>query len=108
MGQLRLVEVARCLAAGARFILLDEPAAGLTRTEQSALVAEIRNISAGGVGILLMEHNFELICDLCDRVVVLDEGKVVTSGTPSEISEDEHVSSSYLGAFSPVKRRGLP
>jgi branched-chain amino acid transport system ATP-binding protein len=104
MGKVRLVEVARCLAAGAKFVLLDEPAAGLTRDEQAMLSRQIREVAGQGIGVLLVEHNFSLIHELCDRVTVLDEGEVIAIGTPKEIARDPDVLRSYLGATSELAR----
>jgi ABC-type branched-subunit amino acid transport system ATPase component len=98
MGQVRLVEVARCLAADAKFVLLDEPAAGLTREEQLVLCAQIRELAKQGIGVLLVEHNFFLIHELCERVTVLEEGAVIFVGTPDEVARDPGVLRSYLGA----------
>ena len=98
MGQVRLVEVARCLAADAKFVLLDEPAAGLTREEQLVLCRQIRELAKRGIGVLLVEHNFFLIHELCERVTVLDEGDVIFVGTPDEVARDPGVLRSYLGA----------
>ena len=102
MGKVRLVEVARCLAAGARFVLLDEPAAGLTRDERAVLGRQIRELAGQGIGVLLVEHNFSLIHELCERVAVLDEGSVICVGTPDEVARDARVLRSYLGATSEV------
>jgi ABC-type branched-subunit amino acid transport system ATPase component len=98
MGQVRLVEVARCLAADAKFVLLDEPAAGLTREEQLVLCRQIRELAKQGIGVLLVEHNFFLIHELCERVTVLDEGAAIFVGTPDEVARDPGVLRSYLGA----------
>jgi ABC-type branched-subunit amino acid transport system ATPase component len=98
MGQLRLIDVARCLAAGARFILLDEPAAGLTLQEQGALCEQIDEVSSRGIGVLLVEHNFGLIRRMCGRITVLDEGSVVCVGTPAEVVSNPRVLASYLGS----------
>ena len=102
MGQVRLVEVARAMASDARYILLDEPAAGLTRPEQEVLAARIRAVAATGVGVLLVEHNFALIRALCERVTVLDEGRVLCTGSPEEVARDERVLRSYLGAAAEI------
>ncbi len=98
MGQVRLVEVARCLAANAKFVLLDEPAAGLTREEQLVLCGQIRELAKQGIGVLLVEHNFFLIHELCERVTVLEEGAVIFVGTPGDVARDPGVLRSYLGA----------
>jgi branched-chain amino acid transport system ATP-binding protein len=97
MGRVRMVEVARAIAANATFLLLDEPAAGLSRTEQEVLAREIRKLAGRGIGVLLVEHNFGLIRALCDRVTVLDSGRVLFEGTPAEVERDREVLQAYLG-----------
>lgn len=97
MGQVRLVEVARGLAAQARYVLLDEPAAGLTRREQGLLAEQIRAVASRGIGVLLVEHNFALIRSLCDEVTVLETGRVLATGSPAEVAADRKVIDSYLG-----------
>jgi ABC-type branched-subunit amino acid transport system ATPase component len=98
MGRVRMVEVARAMAASARYLLLDEPAAGLSRAEHEVLAREIRKIADAGIGVLLVEHNFALIRLLCDRVTVLDSGRVLLTATPAEVERDEQVLRLYLGA----------
>jgi ABC-type branched-subunit amino acid transport system ATPase component len=98
MGRVRMVEVARAIAANATYLLLDEPAAGLSRTEQEVLAREIRKLAARGIGVLLVEHNFALIRMLCDRVTVLDAGRVLFEGTSAEAERDAQVLQVYLGA----------
>lgn len=99
MGLVRMVEVARGMAAGARYLLLDEPAAGLSGYEQEVLARQIRAVAASGVGVLLVEHNFPLVRALCDTVTVLDFGSVLSAGTPDEVARDPKVVESYLGAI---------
>lgn len=98
MGRVRMVEVARAMAASARYLLLDEPAAGLSREEHEVLAREIRKLADDGIGVLLVEHNFGLIRMLCDRVTVLDSGRVLLTATPQEVERDEQVLRLYLGA----------
>jgi ABC-type branched-subunit amino acid transport system ATPase component len=98
MGRVRMVEVARAIAANAAYLLLDEPAAGLSRAEQEVLAREIRKLAARGIGVLLVEHNFGLIRMLCDRVTVLDSGRVLFEGTPAQVEHDPQVLQVYLGA----------
>jgi ABC-type branched-subunit amino acid transport system ATPase component len=98
MGRVRMVEVARAIAANATYLLLDEPAAGLSRDEQEVLAREIRKLASRGIGVLLVEHNFALIRLLCDSVTVLDSGRVLFEGTPAQVARDEQVLRVYLGA----------
>jgi ABC-type branched-subunit amino acid transport system ATPase component len=102
LGLVRLVDVARCLASGARFILLDEPAAGLTQAEKDRLAQEIRTVAASGVGVLIVEHNIELVRALCQSVCVLETGRVLCSGPPDEVLRNADVVRSYLGALGEV------
>jgi ABC-type branched-subunit amino acid transport system ATPase component len=102
LGLVRLVDVARCLASGARFILLDEPAAGLTRAEKDRLAQEIRSVASGGVGVLIVEHNIELVRTLCQSICVLETGRVLCSGSPDEVLRNEDVVRSYLGALGDI------
>jgi len=98
MGRVRTVEVARAIAADARYLLLDEPAAGIGRDEMRVLAGEIRSLAERGIGVLLVEHNFSLIRMLCDEVTVLDTGSVIFRGTPEEARRDERVMQLYLGS----------
>jgi branched-chain amino acid transport system permease protein len=97
-GELRFMEIARALMLGPSFLLLDEPAAGLSGEEIKRLGALIQAISREGVGVLLVEHHADLIFDICDRVTVLNLGKVLAAGTPAEIRSHREVVSAYLGA----------
>jgi ABC-type branched-subunit amino acid transport system ATPase component len=81
-----------------RFLLLDEPAAGLSADEIRRLGGLIRSISRHGTGVLLVEHHADLIFDICDRVTVLNLGKMLAAGTPNEIRSHREVVSAYLGA----------
>jgi branched-chain amino acid transport system ATP-binding protein len=98
MGRVRSVEVARAIAADARYLLLDEPAAGIGRDEMRVLADEIRGLADRGIGVLLVEHNFSLIRMLCDEVTVLDTGATIFRGTPEAAQRDERVRRLYLGA----------
>lgn len=97
MGQVRLVEVARAIAHQPKYLLLDEPAAGLTRVEQQLLADEIRRVAADGVGVLLVEHNFAMVRDLSDHAVVLDQGRLLASGNVDELMRDPAFVAAYLG-----------
>jgi len=97
-SELRFVEIARALMLRPSFLLLDEPAAGLSVDEIKRLGALIVTISQRGTGVLLVEHHADLIFDICDRVTVLNLGKVLASGTPAEIRSHREVVNAYLGA----------
>lgn len=97
-SELRFVEIARALMLQPRYLLLDEPAAGLTGDEIKRLGAIIKEISHCGTAVLLVEHHADLIFDICDHVTVLNLGTVLASGTPQEIRSHKEVVSAYLGA----------
>jgi ABC-type branched-subunit amino acid transport system ATPase component len=92
------MEIARALMLRPAFLLLDEPAAGLSVDEIRRLGALIVAIARQGTGVLLVEHHADLIFDICDRVTVLNLGKVLAAGTPAEIRSHREVVSAYLGA----------
>ncbi len=90
--------VARALATEPRFVLMDEPAAGLTEAEVPGLAAVVRSVRDDhGVGVLLIDHNVTLILDVCDRIHVLDQGRTLAEGTPDEIRKNIDVANAYLG-----------
>jgi branched-chain amino acid transport system permease protein len=98
-GSQRLLGIARALAIGPRYLLLDEPAAGLNEAECEELVAILRNVLADfGCGILLIEHDMSIVMPLCSRVQVLDDGATLRIGTPEEVQADPAVVESYLGS----------
>ncbi len=97
-SELRFMEIARALMLRPAFLLLDEPAAGLSAEEIRRLGALIKAISREGTGVLLVEHHADLIFDICDRVTVLNLGKTLAAGTPAEIRSHREVVSAYLGA----------
>jgi branched-chain amino acid transport system ATP-binding protein len=97
-GAQRLVELARGLAGGPRLLLLDEPAAGLDDTETAELADALASVRAGGIALLLIEHNMGLVMSVSDRVLVLDAGAVIAEGTPDEVRADAAVIEAYLGA----------
>ncbi len=97
-SELRFVEIARALMMKPAFLLLDEPAAGLSVDEIKRLGALITAISKQGTGVLLVEHHADLIFDICDRVTVLNLGKVLASGNPDEVRTHREVVNAYLGA----------
>ncbi|WP_228857349.1 ABC transporter ATP-binding protein [Desulfomarina profundi] len=95
-GQRRL-EIARALATEPLLLLLDEPAAGMNPQETLELVELIKEISADGQAILLIEHDMKLVMSLSDRIFVMDYGKKIAQGTPAEIRENPAVIKAYLG-----------
>ncbi len=97
-SELRFVEIARAMMLRPSFLLLDEPAAGLSVEEIRRLGMLVKAISRQGTGVLLVEHHADLIFDICDRVTVLNLGKVLASGTPNEIRTHREVVNAYLGA----------
>lgn len=97
-GDQRRLEVARALAANPRFLLLDEPAAGMNEAESAELGAAIERIrSSRKCGILVVEHDLRLIMRVCERVAVLNEGRLISEGTPDEVRRDPAVIAAYIG-----------
>jgi branched-chain amino acid transport system permease protein len=97
-GEQRRLEIARALAARPRFLLLDEPAAGMNEGESAELGVAIERIrSARNCGILVVEHDLRLIMRLCERVAVLNEGRLISEGTPDEVRRDPAVVAAYIG-----------
>jgi ABC-type branched-subunit amino acid transport system ATPase component len=98
-GQRRLVELARALAGDFRLLLLDEPSSGLDATETGQFGWLLRRlIATRGVGVLLVEHDMDLVLDVADHVHVLDFGKHIFAGTPDEVRASDAVRAAYLGA----------
>jgi branched-chain amino acid transport system ATP-binding protein len=105
---LRRPDAGRVLVGGAdvtrlgphrpRLLLLDEPSSGLDGAETEAFGGLVRELAAEGRGVLLVEHDMDLVNAVCDRVHVLDAGAVLVTGTPAEVRADERVREVYLGA----------
>jgi ABC-type branched-subunit amino acid transport system ATPase component len=98
MGLIRMVDLARAMAANPKYLLVDEPAAGLALAEQALLSERLLQLAQQDVGILLVEHNFALVSDLARRVVVLDRGSVLVHGTAQEVSRNPDFMRAYLGS----------
>ncbi|WP_447651194.1 branched-chain amino acid ABC transporter ATP-binding protein/permease [Pseudomonas abietaniphila] len=93
----RLVEIARALATAPAVLLLDEPAAGLSRRDTDALAILLRQLAGFGLTVILVEHDMALVMAVSERLLVLDAGKPITVGTPAEVQQNERVIAAYLG-----------
>ncbi|NVI92758.1 ATP-binding cassette domain-containing protein [Actinomadura sp. BRA 177] len=96
-GQKRLLEVVRAVASGPRVLVLDEPATGLVPAEIDALARLCRAFRAHGLAVVLIEHNMNFVMDVCDRITVIDSGKVIACGAPAEVRAEPAVLDAYLG-----------
>lgn len=97
MGPQRLMEIARALCSDPALLLLDEPAAGLRHQEKLALGGVLRQLRAEGMSILLVEHDMDLVMDICDHLVVMEFGTYLTEGTPEQVQQSPEVRAAYLG-----------
>ncbi|MEI9805574.1 MAG: ABC transporter ATP-binding protein [Pseudolabrys sp.] len=97
-GKRHFVELARALVSEPDVILLDEPATGLTDAERGHLMALVRRVTASGCLVVLVEHDLELVGRLCDRVTVIEYGRKIFTGTPTEAQKNPEVVRAYLGS----------
>ena len=96
-GERRRLEIARALASDPRFMLLDEPFAGVDPISVSDIKSEIRDLSARNIGVLITDHNVKETLDICDRAYIVHEGTLIAAGSPQEILENQTVRQVYLG-----------
>jgi branched-chain amino acid transport system ATP-binding protein len=96
-GDERRLGVARALATEPRFVLMDEPAAGLSEAEVPRFATAVRTVRDRGAGVLLVDHNVALVLEVCERIHVLDQGTTLAEGTPAEIRAHLGVAAAYLG-----------
>jgi branched-chain amino acid transport system permease protein len=97
MGQQRLLEIARALCTDPALLLLDEPAAGLRYKEKQALIEVLRQLQREGMSILLVEHDMDLVMEVCDRLVVMEFGTHLMEGSPVQVQQSPAVRAAYLG-----------
>ncbi len=95
--ELRLMELARCLATSPRLVLLDEPLAGLSADGVDVMIAMIRRVRADGVTVVIIEHTMQALLRLADRLIVLDQGRRLAEGAPGQVTRDPAVIEAYLG-----------
>ena len=96
-GEQRRLEFARALATEPKLLLLDEPVAGMNPAEKTELMTEIVNIKQRGFSIFLIEHDMRFVMGLCDRIAVLNFGRIIAEGPPDEIKNNPEVIEAYLG-----------
>ncbi|MCO5100337.1 MAG: ABC transporter ATP-binding protein [Burkholderiaceae bacterium] len=96
-GQQKLLELARVLMSEPRLVLLDEPGAGVNPTLLATIVDKLRELHARGITFLVIEHNMDLIMNLCDPILVMAQGKLLLEGPPAAVRSDARVLEAYLG-----------
>ncbi|OGX32323.1 MAG: hypothetical protein A2787_10220 [Omnitrophica WOR_2 bacterium RIFCSPHIGHO2_01_FULL_48_9] len=96
-GQQKLLEIVRCLASEPKLLLLDEPIAGVNPTMTKQILGLVKELNSKGMTIVIIEHNMNVMMQFCDRLVVLDYGKEIASGRPSQVRKNRKVVEAYLG-----------
>lgn len=96
-GERRRVEIARALASEPRFVLLDEPFAGVDPISVGDIRRIIQHLSRLGIGVLITDHNVRETLGICDRAYIVNDGRIIAAGTPDQVLDDEHVREVYLG-----------
>jgi ABC-type branched-subunit amino acid transport system ATPase component len=95
-GQKRLVEISRALMSDATFVLLDEPMAGVNPRLAEDIALYLKEVVAGGVSMLMVEHEMSVVADLCETVIVMAQGQVIMEGTMDDVQQDQRVRDAYL------------
>jgi len=96
-GQQKLTELSRALMLNPSFMMMDEPFAGIDPAMLLVLIDLLKNLNKAGKTFIIVEHNMSIVYQLCNRVIVLNEGKVLTEGIPEDIQHDHRVIEAYLG-----------